>query len=457
MAGERPDDINRDYGRRGYVSTNPSPHVDRMQKVTDRAVLNEKEFKHSEFKKPYFHDDFWEMEYWHSLPGKWQPPNYFYEDGGREYFPVDVNFVRNPEEYYNQEDQVESVNSPTPDTPPDPTDPTPGSRRGCSVTCFGGFSCNDIWCMPQVGQASAEQIREGQHIGQIAAGGSWWIEPAVYVNIYEDVTYGEPFPFAITIHLPEEITRDELFDHLELEVQYTDPSLNQCFAYPYFSCQCECDGEIIYTTEVMVIGEVQNLIANRLEGSRYNCRWEWSLVGKGSIEPADGLGDTCIYKAPDDVVGCTDKATIYLRPCEGNGEIVDALTITLSNGGYEGIPAKGIKFYDDDCIGNEDGPCCSRFFYSGGTPGISCRGNAITLDCSGDPVYWSGPGLPCLCDGDGCDGRCSHSYGSLVNPVTCDLCHEYISCCFLSGYSPGGWNDLRTPEMIEDGCCISPL
>ena len=162
-----------------------------------------------------------------------------------------------------------------------------------------------------------------------------------------------------------------------------------------------------------------------------HCNYGWTLTGEGSISVAlDGL--SVIYTAPDEISGCTTSATIKLLEC---GDEVDSVNMIIYNIGVAPTTPATVYVTPYEC-----------------NPGIdpwstfsSCSTWLDVYNCDGDFLY-------------SCRAQ---KYGP-PQDVDCPVCYAESGtimsgpCNPLYGAFGLGWHDVRTQQMIDDGCCFLP-
>lgn len=200
MKSDRPNSSQKDYGRRGYIESDPKSHMDRMRRVTDFQKYHEALEKHSEWKRPYLSDDYPEMEYW------WSPP-----------------FIMNPKwwlPYY------------TPDVPvgPDFFDPTK-ECVACAISCQGGSTCDFWgWC-----HMSVACWLPGQNISRDF---SWEIVEQDPADGIVEVEYDKPLSGCI--RFKTDVYHVDKNNEVYVKVKYTDGAGNICFDDVVLHCKKDC-------------------------------------------------------------------------------------------------------------------------------------------------------------------------------------------------------------------------
>lgn len=208
-------------------------------------------------------------------------------------------------------------------------------------------------------------------------------------------------------------------------------SIGRCIQTGYVGCgNCNCDGQILYTTNQMQVDEQQDLSVTGETGS--GCEYEWVLTcADGSCGDCGTLdtytGESVEYTAPSQNEDCLCNVTVELWCCD---VMVDSLQI------------------------------------------------AVNEDTSGDTAWWGQCDL-CLLSGEGgctaaqmcCYGLWTRCDGSTFYQQVAEISSNWKGCCWqnypgdLDCYQPyrclilqdisGQCNhgDVRTAAMLEDGCC----
>ena len=182
--------------------------------------------------------------------------------------------------------------------------------------------------------------------------------------------------------------------------------------------------KIGYTTQAMGVGEDQTLT---VEG--YHPRWNsgnyrWRLAAGGGSLSA-GQGYSVVYTAPASNPDCENNATINLV-CEG--DVVDQLSIAIN--AYMGEERATRTWSNLTCVK----PLELFEIYN-------CKLYNNTYNCAGDLME----DFPCLLErqADSCEA-CQED----IWPAACDSGNNTMN--YLLEVTPV---DLRTPLMIEQGCC----
>jgi hypothetical protein len=223
---------------------------------------------------------------------------------------------------------------------------------------------------------------------------------------------------------PPEFTRQSWLNTVnELKVQHPLRKLEEI--------PCNCDGTISYTTLHMDKVDIQNLsVTGETLGSCNYDEYTWTHTGGGSLS-ADS-GQSVLYMAPSSNPDCNSSPVISLY-C--NGDLVDSITITINI--VEGCTGVGssqhaYRYCEDECA---VAGCCCVYYRCDGT--VSLMGDGCT--------EWGTNPL-------GFCGSCYWYDGGCSNPLD-------TNCAAGQSFGPGGcggaegWTDLRTAQMISDGCC----
>lgn len=244
-------------------------------------------------------------------------------------------------------------------------------------------------------------------------------------------------------------------------------------AEPCWPCPPPCldsDLSIGYTTTRMHVGESQALWAHdSLFGDGVPCcptgDLSWEIIeGSGTLEPDSG--QATVYTAPDINVGCKENPTIQLTDCCGR-----IATLTLAVNAYVNTIPPHTAVFIGECVSSHSEtpdvgcnnntcpgyPNCTQY-----TLLVSRLARLYAYFCDGTAV---GPGVSC---GDKDCGSCGASTGAACYPIPLDYpctCEEAFGqmagkcnpaspnddcpACGADGCSI----DVRTAEMIEQGCC----
>ncbi len=201
-----------------------------------------------------------------------------------------------------------------------------------------------------------------------------------------------------------------------------------------FDCtiQTAFNAPVVAGNGQMNVGGQQVLsVMNYQSGNTYT----WSLSGGGSLywNPEDP--STATYTAPESNPGCSQNATILLSDSGGNSSeftiAVNALPIDE--------PAFGIKTEAGECM---------KAFSTAGFAGYGIRVNVKTYRCDGSLYCSMTPKVEHVEKPEikNCDGFCDDAV--LLN---CGGPYEN-----WLGAACSTWVDLRTPEMMAQGCCFFP-
>ena len=197
---------------------------------------------------------------------------------------------------------------------------------------------------------------------------------------------------------------------------------------------CNCDAVISYTTQQMAVNEQQTLTATG-ESSfplcKVNEEYTWYLTGGGSISKTSGL--TTVYTAPSANALCSNNGTIELK-CRG--AVVDTLNIAVNAVLVcANSPAAGAATVI--CCDSPSGRCMGYYRCDGmkvSTSDGCCGGGQSNVHCSS--CLWDS-GQPCR------------------DFWTERKCSDFFigGSCAAAGYVTGEWDDIRTQEQLDAGCC----
>lgn len=205
-------------------------------------------------------------------------------------------------------------------------------------------------------------------------------------------------------------------------------------------CCCEIYPEVgmTYTSLQMTCGGSQNLgIDPELAGCP---PYVWELSGGGELDTSEGEG--VVYTAPETNPGCAFNATIKVTDQCNNGSEI-RIAVNCVSGEDEAL--KIATFFSenwscgwtwDACPGIEYKFCTAMkaFDYYRCDGEFIERGNVGWRMQSCDIYPGACPGPPC-----------SQYPGAYKEDVTCEELYEGDGC--------GSPYDLRTEEMIAEGCC----
>jgi len=205
---------------------------------------------------------------------------------------------------------------------------------------------------------------------------------------------------------------------------------------------------ISYTSNSLGADEEMSISAGAV-GENINL--SWSLSGVGSLKNEDGGAltedrRTIVYTAPHTNPGC-DNPIITLR-CEGRVTNIIKIAVNTSTSGSAAAVVKTCYNGSETCAKN-----CGCYSVAG-----------IAYKCTGGIVV----GGSCGTSTPGCVNfgpppltypTCALAFAAVcVNAAAgqCNSCAAALAFC--SVYAGGlGTTDLRTAEMIADGCCPSQL
>lgn len=174
--------------------------------------------------------------------------------------------------------------------------------------------------------------------------------------------------------------------------------------------------------------------------SMFNCEYKWIIEsGTGELSAATGISN--VYTAADYAPGCFNNTVIkYWTKHAENFLKIGVNSYTLPDPAY-GRYRYPSHFYDPAC------------YCTGGVEWFVNHRVIDIYDCKGNWLYETHNGGNQSCGGPGC--TCPQGAGGFnfyANMIATQNGGEG-----LGGYYWGKWNDLRTPEMIADGCCPGPL
>jgi len=172
--------------------------------------------------------------------------------------------------------------------------------------------------------------------------------------------------------------------------------------------------------------------------------YTWSLSGGGSLSPLQGSATT--YNAPSNNSGCSQNATIT-----ATDKCRNSASITLAVNCYSNLSLGAYKIWTCG-----DQPAVSTYVCN--LADFGCLYTAIFNDynCLGELKFWE------LCplgscywydrkQGTGitCDSYATVLPGSLYNNYADPYCNQEMYVQWACGEVV----DIRTPEMIQQGCC----
>lgn len=199
---------------------------------------------------------------------------------------------------------------------------------------------------------------------------------------------------------------------------------------PECSADCDCSGSSIdIGSYQMSVGASQNLSVATPDT---DCTYSWAVTGGGgSVSPATGT--TTTYTAPASNANCANNPTISLR-CQG----VEIDTVQIAVNEYAG--GDNAYFIIQECnYSNFTSDWCSvevvRRYYNCDGSFDSTQGAQY---CDG--VYRCPGGIPCACEDNPDEASCA----SCINS-------------YYPGQGVGSVVDIRTGDMITNGCCPAAL
>jgi len=417
-----PKSIDRDYGRKPYISRPEDHYIDVMKKVTDAAMYNQAVMKQSELKKPYLEGSYEEMETY--FPGPFptfDPPSFPGAFPGPS-FPFSG---------------FDGPSFPGPGQIPDADGPWGGPHRvGCILDCpmfiTHGRECDsaqdkEVCCSFN---PAYEKIRKVQILAGSPAVLTKWNQEEVCFRLVTaklDGSYQKVKILATTIN-------------------------SYCMAEILVKCEvdaCPETASISYTTLGMQKNEAQTLTANPeiSNGDLY----EWAITsGGGTLSAA--TGNSVTYTAPSSNAYCTNNPTITLS-CGG----VQLDSIAIAVNAWTGTQAAyGMKV----CAG--ESTCTDKVrFVCAWVEGYQYKCNGVKIAgiaCSTEFAGCTGPG--CCCDGG---GDCTIFFSSLcAGRVTCLEAVANFECMVAGNplWSGVGLNesvDLRADWLKQYGCCPEAL
>lgn len=215
-----------------------------------------------------------------------------------------------------------------------------------------------------------------------------------------------------------------------------------------------------YTTQQMAINGTQTLAAIGGEG----CSLDWEIVsGGGSLSASSG--SSVVYTAPSTNPNCVNNPTITLS-CQG--AVVASLSIAI-NAAWSGYGAyyKTSQRHEEPCfyaIHYELYNCAGAIVPGWGGDCIYCDTSAFPcyLACYLDWVYCGPPpgDVHYTCPGTGqwtnwCPGSTICNFDYLLG--RCDARPYKCLHAFGKDINCSGSTDVRTPQIIAEGCCPASL
>lgn len=289
--------INKDYGRRHYVSDDD--YQTAMRRVPDKAVYNENIVKQSEFKKPYRKDSdtYEEMEY---------------------HYP-DFNFP--------------DLDWPQPNTDVEGIVPGTDLYDYGLVHCFfdlcyckGQTKCFDYWCTYPLIKAWFDDPRMG-----ISFSGNQICITAPATGVFGSQTLW----YDLQLLRMEKKIRKTSISHLYKDVPECNSS--EC---------CGCTGiSIGYTTQQMAINTQQTLTVT---GAVAGCTYNWAIAsGGGSLSSNTGI--SVVYTAPATNPNCNSNPTITLNVGGAQCDILQIAVNAVNDDAYRKPTGTGITYEAYPC------------------------------------------------------------------------------------------------------------